>query len=60
MHRIVSISGGKDSTTAALTAISVHEKDDKIDFCFCDTGNEHSITYVSQFMDCVSSLYIYK
>jgi len=42
----VGISGGKDSTAALLWAI--HDSGwphDKIRATFCDTGNEHQITY---------------
>lgn len=45
MNKIVSISGGKDSTATALLAIESKKADDKLFFIFCDTGNEHSLTY---------------
>lgn len=45
MHKIISLSGGKDSTALALLAIETKQPDDYLDFLFCDTGNEHPITY---------------
>ncbi len=42
--RLVSISGGKDSTATLLTAIERHPKDE-IFAAFADTGNEHELTY---------------
>lgn len=43
MHNVVSISGGKDSTAMALLA--VERNTENLHFVFCDTGNEHQITY---------------
>lgn len=40
---IVSISGGKDSTATALLAME--EVGAECRFLFCDTGNEHELTY---------------
>lgn len=45
MHKLISLSGGKDSTALALLAIETKAPDDVLDFVFCDTGNEHPITY---------------
>lgn len=45
MHKLISLSGGKDSTALALLAIETKQPDDVLDFVFCDTGNEHPITY---------------
>lgn len=44
MIRLVSISGGKDSTASLLVAIDQHPYDD-IRAVFADTGNEHPATY---------------
>jgi 3'-phosphoadenosine 5'-phosphosulfate sulfotransferase (PAPS reductase)/FAD synthetase len=41
---IVSVSGGKDSTATALLAIDEHGVEN-CHFVFCDTGNEHELTY---------------
>lgn len=43
MINLVSISGGKDSTATALLAIE--RGVENLRFVFCDTGNEHQITY---------------
>lgn len=43
-HILVSVSGGKDSTATLLTAIERHPKE-IISAVFCDTGNEHPLTY---------------
>lgn len=40
---LVSISGGKDSTATALLAIE--RRAENLRFIFCDTGNEHKLTY---------------
>lgn len=45
MHKLISLSGGKDSTALALLAIETKAPGDVLDFVFCDTGNEHPITY---------------
>jgi len=42
--RLVSISGGKDSTATLLVALERHPKDE-IFAAFADTGNEHELTY---------------
>lgn len=41
---VVSLSGGKDSTAAALMALELHGLD-ACRFVFADTGNEHEATY---------------
>lgn len=43
-HILVSVSGGKDSTATLLVAMEQLPRD-KISGVFCDTGNEHEITY---------------
>src|SRR5579884_608825 len=43
MH-VVSISGGKDSQATAIICLRNHPDDD-IHLVFCDTGNEHELTY---------------
>lgn len=40
-RRVVSVSGGKDSTATALLAI---EAGGDVELVFCDTGNEHELT----------------
>lgn len=42
--RVVSMSGGKDSTATALMALEVHGRH-ACKFVFADTGNEHQATY---------------
>lgn len=42
--RLVSISGGKDSTATLLVALERHPKDE-VRAVFADTGNEHPMTY---------------
>jgi 3'-phosphoadenosine 5'-phosphosulfate sulfotransferase (PAPS reductase)/FAD synthetase len=42
--RLVSISGGKDSTATLLVALERHPKDE-VRAVFADTGNEHPATY---------------
>ncbi|MNV12125.1 hypothetical protein D3C71_1027130 [compost metagenome] len=42
--RVVSLSGGKDSTATALVALELHGKH-ACRFVFADTGNEHAQTY---------------
>jgi 3'-phosphoadenosine 5'-phosphosulfate sulfotransferase (PAPS reductase)/FAD synthetase len=42
-NNIVSVSGGKDST--ALLLLAVEFETPYLDAVFCDTGNEHEITY---------------
>jgi 3'-phosphoadenosine 5'-phosphosulfate sulfotransferase (PAPS reductase)/FAD synthetase len=44
MIRIVSVSGGKDSTATLLLAMERHPKDEILG-AFADTGNEHESTY---------------
>ncbi|WP_251569579.1 phosphoadenosine phosphosulfate reductase domain-containing protein [Parasutterella muris] len=44
MRKIISVSGGKDSTAVALLAMEQNKPEDVI-FVFCDTGNEHHLTY---------------
>lgn len=44
MRKIISVSGGKDSTAVALLAMEQNKPEDVI-FIFCDTGNEHHKTY---------------
>jgi 3'-phosphoadenosine 5'-phosphosulfate sulfotransferase (PAPS reductase)/FAD synthetase len=44
MIRLVSVSGGKDSTATLLLAIERHPHDE-IRAAFADTGNEHESTY---------------
>ena len=44
MRKIISVSGGKDSTAVALVAMEQNKPEDVI-FIFCDTGNEHHKTY---------------
>jgi 3'-phosphoadenosine 5'-phosphosulfate sulfotransferase (PAPS reductase)/FAD synthetase len=44
MLRVVSVSGGKDSTACALLALERHPADE-IRLVFADTGNEHPSTY---------------
>lgn len=44
MRKIISVSGGKDSTAVALLAMEQNKPEDVI-FIFCDTGNEHYKTY---------------
>ena len=44
MIRLVSVSGGKDSTATLLLALERHPKSE-IFACFADTGNEHPLTY---------------
>ena len=41
---VVSMSGGKDSTAAAILAIELHGREN-CRFVFADTGNEHEQTY---------------
>jgi 3'-phosphoadenosine 5'-phosphosulfate sulfotransferase (PAPS reductase)/FAD synthetase len=43
-HILVSVSGGKDSTATLLVALEQHPLE-KISGVFCDTGNEHPLTY---------------
>lgn len=43
-HVVVSISGGKDSTATLLVALELRDYSD-ISAVFCDTGNEHEMTY---------------
>lgn len=43
MINLISLSSGKDSTAMALWAIRNSKKN--IKFIFCDTGNEHPLTY---------------
>jgi 3'-phosphoadenosine 5'-phosphosulfate sulfotransferase (PAPS reductase)/FAD synthetase len=45
MKKVVSLSGGKDSTALALLSIKTRAADDELIFIFCDTGNEHTLTY---------------
>lgn len=49
--RVVSISGGKDSTACALLALERHPADE-IRLVFADTGNEHeqTLTYVHEYL----------
>lgn len=42
--RVVSLSGGKDSTATALVAIELYGRE-ACRFVFADTGNEHELTY---------------
>jgi len=42
--RLVSVSGGKDSTACLLLALERHGRDN-VRACFADTGNEHPATY---------------
>lgn len=42
--RVISMSGGKDSTATALLALELHGHD-ACRFVFADTGNEHDSTY---------------
>jgi 3'-phosphoadenosine 5'-phosphosulfate sulfotransferase (PAPS reductase)/FAD synthetase len=42
--RVISMSGGKDSTAMAILAIELHGRD-ACRFVFADTGNEHASTY---------------
>ncbi|MCY1530109.1 Phosphoadenosine phosphosulfate reductase family protein [compost metagenome] len=42
--RVVSLSGGKDSTASALMALELHDRE-TCRFVFADTGNEHQATY---------------
>ena len=42
--RVVSVSGGKDSTATLLLALETNWRDD-VRAMFADTGNEHEITY---------------
>jgi 3'-phosphoadenosine 5'-phosphosulfate sulfotransferase (PAPS reductase)/FAD synthetase len=42
-HNIVSVSGGKDST--ALLLLAIERQTENLQAVFCDTGNEHPITY---------------
>lgn len=44
MIRLVSISGGKDSTATLLVALERHPSDE-VRAVFADTGNEHQATY---------------
>lgn len=44
MIRLVSVSGGKDSTATLLLALERYPVEE-IMACFADTGNEHSMTY---------------
>lgn len=44
MIRLVSVSGGKDSTATLLLALQRHRKEEVM-ACFADTGNEHAMTY---------------
>ncbi len=44
MKRVVSVSGGKDSTATLLLAIERHPRDEIVSV-FADTGNEHPETY---------------
>lgn len=44
MLRVISLSGGKDSTATALVALELHGLD-VCRFVFADTGNEHQATY---------------
>ena len=50
--RVVSVSGGKDSTATLLLALETNWNDD-VRAVFADTGNEHEITlaYVAQLSD---------
>lgn len=43
MIRVVSVSGGKDSTACAILALERHPKDE-VRLVFADTGNEHELT----------------
>lgn len=43
-HVLVSVSGGKDSTATLLVALERRDRSD-ISAVFCDTGNEHEMTY---------------
>lgn len=42
--KVVSLSGGKDSTATAIVALELHGRD-ACRFVFADTGNEHQATY---------------
>jgi len=42
--RLVSVSGGKDSTATLLVALESHPHDEVM-AAFADTGNEHEATY---------------
>lgn len=44
LSRIVSVSGGKDSTAVALLSIGADQSNARTRFVFADTGNEHPIT----------------
>lgn len=50
LKRVVSVSGGKDSTATALKAID--EGAEHVELVFCDTGNEHELTleHVHEYM----------
>lgn len=52
--RVVSISGGKDSTACALLALERHPADE-VRLVFADTGNEHELTlqYVHEYLPSV-------
>lgn len=43
-HILVSVSGGKDSTATLSVAMEQHPHEN-ISAVFCDTGNEHQLTY---------------
>jgi 3'-phosphoadenosine 5'-phosphosulfate sulfotransferase (PAPS reductase)/FAD synthetase len=42
LKRVVSVSGGKDSTATALVALDTDA--DSVELVFCDTGNEEQVT----------------
>ena len=50
---VISISGGKDSTTTALKAVD--EGAENLTFCFADTGHEHPDTY--EYVDYLDGLF---
>lgn len=58
--RVVSISGGKDSTACALLALERHPAD-KVRLVFADTGNEHEQTlqYVHEYLPSVLGIAVH-